>query len=133
MLSRYASRQLDRVLAAHGITLTEFQLMVTLGREGPARVLALARRLRLDPGPTGRSLARLEQQGVVRRTERWRFSPWALEPAGARHLELLDLVWDLIDESLRAELGSELVAALIRAVTRLPPWVPREGLGWFDE
>ena len=64
MLSRYASRRLDRVVAGHGLTLTEFQLMLTLWEEGPARVLVLARRLRLDPGPTGRSLARLEQRGV---------------------------------------------------------------------
>src|SRR5262249_52399612 len=59
MLSRYASRRLERVLAGHGLTLTEFQLMLTLQEIGPARVLALARRLQLDPSATGRSLARL--------------------------------------------------------------------------
>ena len=59
MLSRYASNQLDRVVAGDGITLTEFQVMLTLWREGPARVLALARRLRLDPHSIGHSLMRL--------------------------------------------------------------------------
>ena len=45
MLSRYASRRLDRVLAGHGLTLTEFQLMLTLWDGGPARTASLSRRL----------------------------------------------------------------------------------------
>ncbi|HET6981620.1 MAG TPA: MarR family transcriptional regulator [Myxococcaceae bacterium] len=133
MLSRYASNQLDRILAGSGITLTEFQLMLTLWREGPARVLPLARRLRLDPGPTGRSLARLEQQGLVSRASQWRFSPWALERGGAVHLEVLEPFWEDVDERLRSELGSAFVTALVRAVSRLPAWVPRQGRGWFDD
>ena len=122
MLSRYASRELDRVLAGHGITLTEFQLMLMLWAEGPARTLALARRLRLDPGPIGRSLARLEERGVVRRPERWRFSKWVLEP-----------IWHDVNKGLCSELGPAVVSAVARAVDRLPPWVPREGRGWLDD
>ena len=133
MLSRYASRELDRVLAGHGITLTEFQLMLMLWAEGPARTLALARRLRLDPGPIGRSLARLEERGVVRRPERWRFSKWVLEPAGAIHLEVLEPIWHDVNKGLCSELGPAVVSAVARAVDRLPPWVPREGRGWFDD
>ena len=133
MLSRYSSNQLDRIVAGSGITLTEFQILLTLWREGPARVLALARRLRLDPGPIGRSLARLEQQGLVSRAEQWRFSPWALERGGAVHLEVLEPFWEDVDERLRFQFGSGFVTALIRAVTRLPAWVPREGRGWFDD
>ena len=106
--------------------------MLTLWEEGPARVLALARRLRLDPGPTGRSLARLEDRGVVSRPQRWRFSEWVLEPAGAMHLELLEPICHDADDTLRSEFGHELVNALLRAVDRLPAWVPREGRGWFD-
>ena len=50
MLSRYASGELDRVLAPHGLTLTESQLMMTLWEGGAGRTLALARRLRPGPG-----------------------------------------------------------------------------------
>lgn len=132
MLNRYASRRLDRVLAGHGLTLTEFQLMLTLWEEGPARVGALARRLRLDPVLVGRSLARLEERGVVRRPQRWRFSEWILEPGGAMHLELLEPIWHEVNETLRSELGPGLVRALVRAVDRLPRWVPREERGWFE-
>ena len=132
MLSRYASNRLDRVLAGHRLTLTEFQLMLTLWEEGPARVHALARRLRLDPAPTGRALARLEERGVVSRPQRWRFSQWVLEPAGAIHLELLEPIWHEVDETLRSDFGPELVAALLRTVNRLPAWAPRQARGWFD-
>jgi len=106
--------------------------MLTLWEEGPAGTFALARRLRLDPGPTGRSLARLEGRGVVSRPQRWRFSAWVLEPAGTMHLELLEPIWHAVDETLRSEFGRALVTALVREVDRLPAWVPREGRGWFD-
>jgi len=131
MLSRYACRQLDRALAGQGLTLTQFQLMLTLREEGPARVVALARRLRLDPAPTGRSLARLENEGIVSRVQQWRFSEWALQPEGVAHLEVLEPIWHDLDRSLRSEFGPHLVRALVREVDRLPAWVPCEA-GWLD-
>jgi len=132
MLSRYASGKLDRVLAGHGLTPTEFQLMLMLSAEGPLRTLALARRLRLDPALVGRSLARLEQRGVVRRPQRWRYSEWVLEREGAIHLEVLEPIWHEVDASLRSELGLVFARAVICAAERLPRWVPRERRGWFD-
>lgn len=131
MLSRYASRQLDRLLAGQGLTLTQFQLMLTLREEGPARVVALARRLRLDSGPTGRSLEQLENQGIVSRPQRWRFSEWALHPDGVAHLEVLEPIWHDLNRSLRSELGAALAGALVRAADGLPAWVPCEA-GWLD-
>lgn len=131
MLSRYASRPLDRMLAGHGITVTEFQLMIVL-RDGPARAVELARRLRLDPGPTGRALSRLEERGVVRRATRWRFSEWVLAPEGAMHLELLEPGWIDLNETLGWNLGTELPRALVRVIDDLPNPIPREHQGWSD-
>ena len=113
------------------LPVTEFQLMLIL-RQGPARALELARRLRLDPGPTGRSLARLAERGMVGRPLRWRFADWVLEPLGEMHLELLEPGWHAVDSALRWNLGAELVSLLIRVVDRLPNPIPREGQGWFD-
>jgi hypothetical protein len=133
MLSRYASRRLERLLAGQGLTLTEFQLMLALREGGPARVVGLARRLRLDPTPTGRSLARLLDRGLVSRPERWRFSTWVLERSGAIHLEVMEPFWHDLDQSLRRELGVALVTPLVRAVDRLPAWIPREeDASWLD-
>jgi hypothetical protein len=133
ILNRYVSRPLDRFLAGHGITITEFQLMVAL-QEGPARTLALARRLRLDPAPTGRALARLEQHGLVRREfPSWRFSAWILEPAGAIHLEMLEPGWVEVNQDLHWLLGPELTKSLVRLVDQLRYPVPRERQGWFSD
>lgn len=132
MLSRYASGKLDRVLAGHGLTPTEFQLMLMLSEKGPMRTLGLARRLRLDPGLVGRSLARLEQRGVVRRPQQWRYSEWVLEREGAIHLEVLEPIWHDLDAGLRSELGPAFAREVVGAVERLPRWIPRERVGWFD-
>jgi DNA-binding MarR family transcriptional regulator len=131
MLSRYASRPLDRMLAGHGITLTEFQLMVIL-RDAPARAVELARRLRLDPGPTARALLRLEERGVVRRATRWRYSEWVLAPEGAMHLELLEPGWIDLNAALHWNLGAELPRALVHVIDHLHDPIPREHQGWSD-
>ena len=123
MLSRYVSRPLERLLAGHGITITEFQLMVAL-HGGPARALHLARRLRLDPGPT--------ERGVVRRALPWRFTEWILEHEGAMHLELLEPAWVDVNRTLHDALGSELPKSLVRVVDHLWYPVPREHQGWSD-
>jgi MarR family len=133
MLSRYVSRPLDRFLAAHGISITEFQIMVAL-QEGPARALALARRLRLDPGNVGRALARLEERGVVRRALPWRFTEWLLEPAGAMHLEVLEPGWIAVNDEVHWLLeGGEFPRSLVRVVDRLRFPVSREHQGWSSD
>jgi hypothetical protein len=131
MLSRYVSRPLERMLAGHGITVTEFQLMLIL-REAPARALRLGRRLRLDPGPIGRALARLEERGVVTRATPWRFADWSLASEGAMHLELLEPGWLDINDTLRRRLGPELPISLVRVVDNLPNALAREHEGWCD-
>ena len=126
------SRPLDRYLAGQGISITEFQVMVIL-RERPARALELARRLRLDPGPVSRTLARLAGRGLVRRVSPWRFTEWDVEREGAIHLELLDLGWVGINQDIRSQLGDDLPSSLVRVVDRLRYPVPREHQGWSDD
>lgn len=55
MLSRLVTSPLERMLNGHGLTLTEFQLLVKLCA-APASAFELAHRLRLDPAPVGRAL-----------------------------------------------------------------------------
>ena len=98
MLSRIVSRPLDRFLAARGITITEFQIMVGLPGVPPARWL---RQPASGPRERGRALARLDERGVVRRALPWRFTDWLLEPAGAMHLEVLEPGWIAVNDELR--------------------------------
>ncbi len=132
MLSRYVSRPLDRFLAGHGLTITEFQIMVVL-QDGPARVLPLACRLRLDPGHISRGLARLEQRGIVRRALPWRLAEWVLEPAGAMHLDLLEPGWLGVNHDVHWILGPELPRSLVPVVDSLRYPVRRRHQGWSDD
>jgi hypothetical protein len=132
MLSRYVSRPLDRFLAGHGLTITEFQIMVIL-QEGPARALPLACRLRLDPGHISRALARLEDRGIARRALPWRFTEWILKPAGAMHLELLEPGWLAVNEEMNWALGPELPKSLVRVVDSLRYPVRQEHQGWSTD
>ncbi|HEY1334346.1 MAG TPA: hypothetical protein VGF31_08825 [Myxococcaceae bacterium] len=123
---------MERFLAGHGITITEFQLMVVL-KENPARTVPLAGRLRLDARPVGRALARLEERGVVRRAFRSRFSEWILEPEGAMHLELLEFGWLDVNQSLYRLLGPDFSEILVRGVDGLRYAVPERHPGWSTD
>jgi DNA-binding MarR family transcriptional regulator len=119
------------MLAGHGITLTEFQIMVTL-HESPASALGLTRRLRLDPAPVSRSLARLRERGVVTRAAGRRLARWSLTDSGRMHLEVLDPLWQDVDARAREAVGRELARGVIALVDRLPKTLPTEHPGWFD-
>ena len=106
--------------------------MVVL-KENPARTVNLARRLRLDARPVGRTLARLEERGVVRRAFPSRFSEWILEPEGAMHLELLEFGWVGVNQELHVVLGSDLSATLVSGVDRLRYSVPEKHQGWSTD
>ena len=131
MLTRFVTRPMERMLAGHGITLTEFQILVAL-HETPMSALALTRRLRLHVAPVSRALGRLREREMVARGSRRRFAPWALTDAGWKHLEVLDLLWPEVDKTLREALGREFVQRVIALVGQLPKTLPPERPGWSD-
>jgi DNA-binding MarR family transcriptional regulator len=130
-LTRFVTRPMARWLAGFGITLTEFQILVTL-HESPRSALALTRRLRLHAAPVSRSLARLREREMVTRTSSRRFAPWSLTDSGRKHLEVLDLLWPEVDEATRAMLGEQFVQRVIALVDQLPKTLPPEHPGWSD-
>ena len=132
VLSRQVTNPLERMLAAHNITLTEFQLMVKLSA-APASALELARRLRLDPAPVSRSLIRMEERGFAVRASRRRFAPWSLTEEARLHLEVLDLFWERVNEGIRQRLGRDLASLIIRYVDTHPARRPCEHRGWTDD
>ena len=132
ILSRYVSRPLDRFLAGQGLTITEFQVLVVLER-GPSRGLALACRLRLDPGHISRALGRLEERGLVRRATPWRFTEWTLEQEGMMHLELLEPGWRDVNDEIHRVLGGDLSRALLDVVDHLRFPARQKHQGWSTE
>ena len=132
MLSRAVTSPLERMLAAHGLTLTEFQLMVKL-HSASASAIELARRLRLDPAPVGRSLNRMRERGLVVRASHQRFARWALTDEAMLHLEVLDPLWSQVNAVVRGTLGRELWSRIVRHVDREPVPRPQEHRGWVDD
>ncbi len=130
-LTRFVTRPMERMLAGHGITLTEFQILVSL-HESPTSALGLTRRLRLDPAPVSRALAGLRERAVVTRASSRRLACWSLTDSGRAHLEVLDLLWREVDAETREAVGPELVRGVIALVDRLPWTLPRQDPGWSD-
>jgi len=119
------------MLAGHGLTLTEFQIMVTL-HESPTSGLGLTRRLRIHAAPVSRALARLRERGMVTRASSKRLARWSLTDSARMHLEVLDLLWREVDATTRGALGQELADQVIALVDHLPKTLPPEHPGWSD-
>jgi len=132
MLARLVTRPLERMLAGHGVTLTEFQLMVKLN-SGPASAIELARRLRLDPAPVGRALNRMRERGVAVRRSSHRFARWSLTDEGRCHLEVLDPLWKEVNAETREAVGRDLASQIVRYVDEEPGPPRREHCGWTDD
>lgn len=132
MFARLVTNRFDRMLAGHGITPTEFQLMVKL-YSAPASAIELAHRLRIDPAPVGRSLKRMDERGLAVRASRRRFAFWSLTRECRLVLEVIDLEWGDMNSAIRRELGGELANRIVHYVDtqRSPP--PREHRGWTDD
>ncbi len=129
MFARLVTNRFDRMLAGHGLTPTEFQLMVKL-YSAPASAIELAHRLRIDPAPVGRSLKRMDERGLVVRASRRRFACWSLTRECKLLLEVIDLAWGDMNSSIRRELGQELATRIIRYVDTQRSRPPREHRGW---
>jgi DNA-binding MarR family transcriptional regulator len=132
MLARLVTSPLERMLAGHGLTLTEFQLMVKL-HSAPASAIELALRLRLDPAPVGRSLMRLRERGLAERASRRRFALWSLTEEARLHLEVLDPLWKEMNAVTREALGADLSSRIVCYVDAAPGRRPREHRGWVDD
>jgi DNA-binding MarR family transcriptional regulator len=62
------SRLLDRQAGDHGITKTQWSILVTVAKRGPVGASELAEREGVNPTMLSRTLTKLEDAGLVRRT-----------------------------------------------------------------
>lgn len=69
-LSRRIARIFDDRLRPHGLSSSQFALLVGIGASGPCRAKDLAASLSLSPAATTRALDILERNGWVRSPER---------------------------------------------------------------
>lgn len=68
--SRALAKRFDEVLRPHGLTSSQFAVLVAVGLDGECRANRLAEALSLSPAAATRSLDILERNGWVRSTKR---------------------------------------------------------------
>ncbi len=121
-LARRLTGLYDAVLAAHGLTVTQYSALVTLARtEAPVAVAELARRLQMDRTTTSRLVGPLEAAGLVVRADGGtgrgdaRSRPLQLTTKGRRRLGAAIPAWRAAQREVEAILGERLRASLDRA------------------
>ena len=85
---------------ARGLDLREWRIIQVLGGDGRSTIFAVADRIAMDRGGTSRSVARLENRGLVTRQD---------DPSDRRrsYVELTDEGWAVHDEIARFALARE--------------------------
>lgn len=108
-LARGLTRIYDEELRPFGIGAAQINLLITLGALGPLRASEIGARLDIEKSTLSRTLARLDEQGLLQSDDDQRLS---LTPAGERVLRDSRSAWQRAQERATAELGSRLVDAL---------------------
>lgn len=67
--NKLARRAAQRVLASHGLLLTEWRVLAVLGEAGPMSAVGIAERTAIDKSWISRALTRLEHRDLVTRTQ----------------------------------------------------------------
>jgi DNA-binding MarR family transcriptional regulator len=120
-LARRLTGLYDAVLAAHGLTVTQYATLVVLARnETPLAVSELARRLQMDRTTTSRLVGPLQTAGwVVRSSDRSpgdaRARRLRLTAQGRRVLDAATPAWHAVQAQVDGLLGESLKRALHRA------------------
>lgn len=125
MKARSAARRLERrydaALKPHGIGLSQFSLLTAAeATKGKATISDIAAALGLDRSTLSRTLAALEQRGLLRlgAETRHRARHVEITPQGRALLSEAERDWERVQSAIEARLGSEASAAE-KALARL--------------
>lgn len=113
-LARGMTRIYDEELRPFGIGAAQINLLVTLGALGPLRASEIGARLDIEKSTLSRTLARLEEQGLLHSDDDQRVS---LTAAGEQVLRDSRSAWQRAQDRATAELG----ARVARALAEIPP------------
>ena len=119
----------DDAIAPAGLHLTQFSLLLTLARHGPARITDLARRQLLDRTAMSRNLDPLVERGLVSiepgRDARTRVA--ALTRAGTAALDAALPHWKHAQAQVARRLGTSKLDALITLLAEVEQLHPDRG------
>jgi len=118
---RALSRFYDEALAETGLRVTQYSLLSTLSRSGPAPLTALAEELVMDRTTLSRNLLPLERAGLVvlesGRDRRTRYAHLTAE--GERRLAEARPYWLAAQEQVTERFGRERLKALVAELTAI--------------
>ena len=120
-LDRILRRRLSAAVARHGVTLPAYTALSVLRSQDGLSNARLARRSLVTPQSMSEVLARLVDQGLVRRTAEpghGRVIRMELTKTGLRALERCDRAVDEIEREMLAGLGAAEVAGLRDVLVR---------------
>ena len=108
-LARGLTRIYDEELRPFGIGAAQINLLVTLGALGPLRASEIGARLDIEKSTLSRTLARLDEQGLLEADDDQRLS---LTTAGEQVVRDSRPAWQRAQDRATAELGPRLARAL---------------------
>lgn len=127
--ARALTQRYDDLMAPSGLRVTQFSLLRTLARDGPARMSELAQSLLLDRTALSRTLDPLAERGLVAivpgRDGRTR--EISMTAAGTRALRTAERHWKRAQSEVAARLGSPKLEALIATLSAIEQLHPDSG------
>ena len=131
--TRRATALYDQALAPFGLRISQFGILVRLGRLGPLSLQQLATELVLDRTTMGRNLRPLERDGLIASQsdpDDKRIRRLILTPAGIDLMHRTRPAWTEAQAAYEAQIGAQsaavLRAELLRVTAALqapPPWL----------
>jgi DNA-binding MarR family transcriptional regulator len=117
--ARVVTRQYDQALAEHGITITQFTLMVAIGRHRPHSLTKLAEGLDIERSTLSRNIAKLRAGGFVETKAVGRSQELSLTEKGAAILKDVYPKWRDVQTSIEEKLGDPALARMREALKDL--------------
>lgn len=121
MINRAISKQYDRALRAHGIRVSQLNILVAVSQFGQARQQDICKALFMERSTVSRDVERMQANGWLDSAtgEDARTSVLKVTLAGKKMLEKVAPSWHEVQQRAIAILGKDQIAALDRILSAL--------------
>ena len=103
--ARIVTRLYDQALSEHGLTITQFTLMIVIGRHKPNSLSKLAEGLDIERSTLSRNIAKLRDGGFVETVPSGRAQHLRLTRKGQTVLSEVYPKWQEVQASIETKLG----------------------------
>ena len=119
--ARTITRRFDEAIRSTGLTITQFTLLIAIGKARPTSIAQIGTYLSLDRSSVTRNLKPLEAAGLVTRGPEGekRMRQVLLTHAGKAKLKEAYPLWKRAQDAVEAALSDSFYTATMRGVTKL--------------